>query len=52
MKSEVHDSAGRRFLHVAKEYLAHWTVAGSIVVLTGFGPEHWFADLIGPRRGS
>jgi adenylate cyclase len=47
MKSEVHESAGRRFLHVAKEYLTHWTIAGSIVVITGFGPEHWFADVIG-----
>jgi len=47
MKSEVHESPGRRFLAVAKEYLTHWTVAGSVVVLTGFGPEHWFADLIG-----
>jgi adenylate cyclase len=47
MKSEAHESPGRRFLHVAKEYLTHWTIAGSIVLLTGFGPEHWFADVIG-----
>jgi len=46
MKSEADESHGRRFLHFAKEYLTHWTIAGSIVVLTGFGPEHWFADLI------
>jgi adenylate cyclase len=47
MRSELHESRGRRFLHTAREYLTDWTVAGSIVVLTGFGPEHWFADLIG-----
>jgi len=47
VKSGLHESHGRRFLHVAREYLTHWTIAGGIVVLTGFGPEHWFADLIG-----
>jgi len=47
MNSDADQSSGRRFLHIAKEYLTHWTIAGSIVVLTGFGPEHWFADLIG-----
>ena len=47
LSSEPHASPGRRLLHVAKEYLTHWTVAGSIVVLTGFGPEHWFADIVG-----
>ncbi len=47
MTSGSHESHGRRFLHVAREYLTHWTIAGGIVVLTGFGPEHWFADLIG-----
>lgn len=47
MKSDAHENHGRRFLHVAKEYLTHWTVAGSIVVLTGFGQEHSFADIIG-----
>ncbi len=47
MSSDAHQSRGRRFLHVAREYLTHWTIAGSIVVLTGFGPEHWFADLLG-----
>ena len=47
MTSDPHSGHGRRFLHIAKEYLTHWTVAGSIVVITGFGPEHWFADIIG-----
>ena len=47
MKSDAHESASRRFLRHAREYLTHWTIAGAIVVLTGFGPEHWFADIIG-----
>ena len=47
VKSEVHTTHGRRFLHVVKEYLTHWSIAGLIVMLTGFGPEHWFADVIG-----
>jgi len=47
MTSEGHGSPVRRLLHQAKEFLTHWTVAGAIVVLTGFGPEHWFADMIG-----
>jgi adenylate cyclase len=47
MKSDVNASPGQRFLAVAREYLTHWSIAGVIVVLTGFGPEHWFADLVG-----
>jgi adenylate cyclase len=27
-----------------REYLTHWAVAGIIIALTGFAPEHWFAD--------
>lgn len=29
----------------AREYLTHWFVAGAIVALTGFAPDHWFATL-------
>ena len=47
MKPDAYENHGRRLLHVAKEYLTHWTIAGAIVVLTGFGPEHRFADIIG-----
>jgi adenylate cyclase len=45
MKTEAHESPGRRILDRAREYLTHWSVAGGIVVLTGFGPEHWFAHV-------
>jgi hypothetical protein len=26
-------------------HLTHAAIAGAVVTLTGFGPEHWFADL-------
>ena len=29
----------------AREYLTHWFIAGIIVTLTGFAPDHWFAHL-------
>lgn len=47
MKSEARESLGRRFLARVREYLTHWSIAGAIVVLTGFGPEHWFKELFG-----
>ena len=31
--------------HTAKEYLTHWFVAGVIVTLTGFTPDHWVAHV-------
>ena len=45
MKTEAHESPGRRFLDRARDLLTHWSIAGLILVLTGFGPEHWFAHL-------
>ncbi len=43
------ESPQRPFKHLrstAKEYLTHWVVAGSIVALTGFAPDHWFAHFL------
>ncbi len=34
-----------RVWHTAKEYLTHWVVAGVIVTMTGFTPDHWIANL-------
>jgi adenylate cyclase len=30
----------------AREYVTHWVIAGCILALTGFAPEHWIADFI------
>ena len=46
MKTEAHESPSRRFLVHVRDLLAHWSIAGLILVLTGFGPEHWFAHLV------
>lgn len=35
----------RHFLTVVREYLTHWAIAGAIIALTGFAPDHWIADL-------
>jgi adenylate cyclase len=32
-------------LNIGREYLTHWAIAGAIIALTGFAPEHWVADL-------
>jgi len=45
MKTEARESLARRLLDRAKDLLTHWSIAGGILVLTGFGPEHWFAHL-------
>ena len=29
-----------------REYLTHWAVAGMIVTMTGFAPDHWVAHLL------
>ncbi|MDE2365180.1 MAG: guanylyl cyclase [Hyphomicrobiales bacterium] len=34
---------GRPFLGAAARNLTSWAAVGTIVALTGFGPEHWFA---------
>ncbi|MEQ1888933.1 MAG: tetratricopeptide repeat protein [Alphaproteobacteria bacterium] len=34
-----------RVWHTAKEYMTHWVVAGVIVTITGFTPDHWVANL-------
>lgn len=34
-----------RIWHLAREYLTHWAIAGVIVALTGFAPDHWAAHL-------
>ncbi|MGK2914150.1 MAG: tetratricopeptide repeat protein [Porticoccaceae bacterium] len=42
------DQPANSFKHVlatAREYLTHWFIAGVIVTLTGFAPDHWFAHL-------
>ncbi len=34
-----------RVLTTAREYLTHWFIAGIVVTLTGFAPDHWVAHL-------
>lgn len=34
-----------RIWHLAREYLTHWAIAGVIVALIGFAPDHWAAHL-------
>jgi len=45
MKSGASESRLRHILTIGREYLTHWAIAGVIIALTGFAPEHWFADL-------
>jgi len=45
MKTEVGESFVRRFFDRARDFLTHWSIAGGILALTGFGPEHWFASV-------
>src|SRR5450759_2500618 len=47
MKPGASESRLRHILTVGREYLTHWAIAGAIIALTGFAPEHWFADLFG-----
>src|SRR3990172_238532 len=46
MKPSVSENRLRHLLTVGREYLTHWGVAGAIIALTGFAPEHWVADLL------
>jgi len=46
MQGGTSESRLRRLLIVGREYLTHWVVAGTFIVLTGFAPEHWVADLL------
>jgi len=45
MSSDPHPSPQGRLWHGAKEYLTHWFIAGVIVTLTGFTPDHWVAHV-------
>jgi hypothetical protein len=35
-----------RLWHATREYLTHWSVAGTILAVTGAAPEHWFAEAL------
>lgn len=47
MKPGASENWFKHLLAVAREYLTHWAIAGAIIALTGFAPEHWVADLFG-----
>ena len=47
MTADVPESWHRRLLTTGREYLTHWVIAGAIITLTGFSPDHWIADLLG-----
>ncbi|MGZ9272892.1 MAG: hypothetical protein ACXW6T_27535, partial [Candidatus Binatia bacterium] len=47
MKPGASENRLKHLLTTAREYLTHWAIAGAIIALTGFAPEHWFADLFG-----
>lgn len=47
MKPGASKSRLRHLLTTGREYLTHWAITGGIIALTGFGPEHWFAGLLG-----
>jgi TolB-like protein len=47
MSTDHHQSHPlKRLRTTTQEYLTHWVVAGTIVALTGFAPDHWFAHLL------
>jgi TolB-like protein/Flp pilus assembly protein TadD len=46
MKPSVSETWLRRILVLGREHLTHWVIAGAILALTGFAPEHWVADLL------
>jgi len=35
-----------RVLGKVREYVTHWVIAGVVIALTGFAPEHWFAQTL------
>ena len=45
MQGGASESRLRHILTLGREYLTHWAIAGAIIALTGFAPEHWVADL-------
>ncbi len=45
MNADQPASSFKHVLATAREYLSHWFIAGVIVTLTGFAPDHWFAHL-------
>ena len=47
MKPSASENRLRHLLTTGREYLTHWVITGAIITLTGFAPEHWFADLLG-----
>jgi TolB-like protein len=47
MQGGASESRLRHILTLGREYLTHWAIAGAIIALTGFAPEHWIADLFG-----
>ena len=38
------NNAIKRVVGTVREYVTHWVLAGAIIALTGFAPEHWFAN--------
>lgn len=36
----------RHVLTTAREFLTHWVVAGIVLTLTGFTPDHWIAHVL------
>jgi len=46
MQGGASKSRLRHFLTVGREYLTHWVIAGAIIALTGFAPDHWVAELL------
>jgi adenylate cyclase len=42
----AHASRLKHLLIAAREYFTHWVIAGTIIALTGFAPDHWVAALL------
>ncbi len=42
----AHGSPLRHLFITAREYATHWVIAGAIIALTGFAPDHWVAELL------
>ncbi len=47
MNANAPGSRFKRAVTVGREYLTDWAIAGTVIALTGFSPDHWFADLVG-----
>jgi adenylate cyclase len=45
MKPDATESRIKRLAAGVREYVTNSAIAGAAVALTGFAPEHWFADL-------